>query len=299
LNFCVFIQSRTISKTKFSKFNLLQSVGLLTLCHSFNPGPLVSLSLRFSTHDSTTPVFPNFFRPLIVVSPDGFNNFSQVLLVFVVDFVEGNSGALFSADELSKSGFTFDDAVWNVHFSAQSWQVDNDFDWVDVVSNEHKLGLFSFDEVNDFVDAGGQHWFSGSWGVWFAFGSGFGSSNEFSFFISFGLWGVLGGEFEDLGGILFVEGLVELVDAWGNLQSLLQNGSLSLEFDVFWPSDKSGQIFFWLEVLADSKVFGSFFEKWVVGLFLVDSLANWGGCGSFTFSDHFVSVCFCKFDLRL
>jgi hypothetical protein len=258
--------------------------------HSRDPGGFVSLSLRFSTQESATPVFPDFFASFVVVSFNGFNQLSQVLLVLVVDISEGNSGAGLSSDQLSESSLTFDDAVWNVHLSAESWKVDDDFDWIDVVGDENELSLFSFDEADDLVDSGGEHGFPGGWGVGFAFGSCLGSGNKSSFFLGFGFWSVFSGQLEDLSSVLFVQSLGELVDGRWDLQSLLEHLSLPLELDVHWPSNESGEISFWLKILTDAKVFGPFFKQWVVGSFLLDSLADWGSGSFFTsFSDHFVS----------
>jgi len=233
-------------------------------------------------------VFPDFFASFVVVSFNGFNQLGQVLFVLVVDFMESNGGASFSSDQLSESGFAFDDAVWNVHFSAESWKVNNDFDWVDVVGDENELGLFSFDEVDDLVDSRSEHGFPSGWGISFAFGSGFSSGDESGFFLGFGGWGVFGGQFENLGSVLLVQSLRELVDGRWNLQSLLEDLSLPLELDVHWPSNESGEISFWLKVLANAKVFGSFFEQWVVGSLLLDFSADWHSSSFFTsFSDHF------------
>ena len=38
------------------------------------------------------------------------------------------------------------------------------------------------------------------------------------------------------------DSLVELVDGRGNLQPLIKNGSLALENDILWPSDKRAKI---------------------------------------------------------
>ena len=73
--------------------------------------------------------------------------------MLVVDVGEGHSGASSSSNELSESGLAFDDAVWNVHFTAERWKVNNDFDWIDVVGDENELGLFSLDEADHFVDS--------------------------------------------------------------------------------------------------------------------------------------------------
>jgi hypothetical protein len=132
--------------------------------------------------------------------------------VFIVDFVESNGGTLFSADQLTESSFAFDNAVWNIHFSAQSWKINNDFDWINIVGNQNQLSLFPFDQVNDFVDSGSELSFSGGWLVGFSFGSCLSSGDEFSFFVGFGFWSVFCGQFKNLGGVLFVQSLVELVD---------------------------------------------------------------------------------------
>jgi len=205
-------QSRILLKKQNILLNLFQNLSFFTLGHGCNSGSFVGFSLRFSAHDSTAPVFPDFFGSFVIVSFDDLDDFSQILFVFVVDFVEGDGGTLFSADQLTESGFAFDNAVWDVHFSAQSWKVDNDFDWIDVVGDQNQLSLFPFNQVDDFVDAGGELSFSGRWLVGFAFGSCFGSGDEFGFFVGFGFWSVFGGQFKNLGGVLFVQSLVELVD---------------------------------------------------------------------------------------
>lgn len=87
---------------------------------------------------------------------------------------------------------------------------------------------------------------------------------------------------------MLVKSLRELVDGRRNLESLLEDGSLSLKFDVFWPSDESGQVSFWLDILSNSKVLGSLFEEWVGGrLFLASEFFDGRGSHSFTFSYHF------------
>jgi hypothetical protein len=270
--------------------NLGDVVGsFLGSSHGFESESLVEFGLRFSAQNSATPVFPDFFGSFVVVSFNGFNQLGEFLFVLVLDFREGDTGALFSADQLSESGFTFDDAVWDVHLSAESWKVDNNLDWVDIVGDDNKLGLFSFDEVDDLVDSAVEGGWSLTWGVWLAFSSCFGSGYESLFFLGFVLWGVLGGQFEQLGGGLFVQGLGELVDGRWDLQSSLENRSLPLELDVGWPSNESGQISFWLDILTDAEVLGSFFEERVGGrLFLASEFLDWGRGHSLTFSYHFL-----------
>merc|ERR1712050_314706 len=169
-------QSRILlKKTELHKksSHLFQSFSFFTLSLGLNPCNLVSLSLRFSTHDSTAPVFPDFFSSFVIVSLNNLNNLSQILFVFVVDFMESNGGTLFSANQLS---------------------------------------LFPFDQVDNFVNTGGEHGSFLAWFIGFSFGSGFGSSDESNFFVGFGFWSVFGSQFENLSGVLLVQSLVELVD---------------------------------------------------------------------------------------
>jgi len=157
-------------------------------------------------------VFSDFVGSFVVVGSDGFDELGQVRLVFGFDVFESNTGALFSADKLSESGFAFNDAVRDIHLSAKSWKVDNNFDWVDVVSDDNELSLFSFDQVDDLVDTAGEGCWSLAWGVWLSFSSGFGSGHQSGFFLGLIFWGVLGGEFKQLSGGLLVKSLRELVD---------------------------------------------------------------------------------------
>merc|ERR1712056_97988 len=127
--------------------NLCDGVSFFVSGQSFDSESFVEFSLRFSAQDSTAPVFSDFVGSFVVVSFFGFDEFGEFLFVLVFNFGESNTGALFSANKLSESGFTFDDAVRNIHLSAQSWKIDNDFDWIGVVGDDNKVGLFAFDEV--------------------------------------------------------------------------------------------------------------------------------------------------------
>ena len=59
-------------------------------------------------------MFSDFVGSFVVVGFYGFDEFGEFLFVLVFDFGESNTGALFSADELSESGFTFNDAIRKV-----------------------------------------------------------------------------------------------------------------------------------------------------------------------------------------
>merc|ERR1712004_618943 len=201
-----------------------------------------------------------------------------------------------ASNELTETGFAFDDAVGNVHLSAEGREEYNDLNWVDIMSDNDELSLFPLNKVDDPVDALSEN--SWPWGrlVGFTSSSSFSPSNEPLFLLLFVFRGVFAGEFEELSGGLLVQGLVELVQSWGNLEPLLDDGSLPLEFDVFGPSDESGEIPFRLDVTTDTEITRAFDKEGVLLVDLFGSGFSGRSGDSLAFSDHGF---FCKFDLRL
>ncbi len=39
-------------------------------------------------------------------------------------------------NDCAETGLTLDDGVWDTHLSAESWEEDNQLDWVDIVGDE-------------------------------------------------------------------------------------------------------------------------------------------------------------------
>jgi hypothetical protein len=64
----------------------------------------------------------------------------------------------------------------------------------------------------------------------------------------------------------------ELGDGRGNLETLVQDGLLTLKTDVFRPFNEAAEVSLRLNVLANTKVFGSSLEKRV--LFRLGRLAT-------------------------
>jgi hypothetical protein len=54
--------------------------------------------------------------------------------------------------------------------------------------------------------------------------------------------------------LVLIDGLGELVESGGNLQSLKKNSLLTLDANVFWPLDEASEISLGLDVSTDSKV---------------------------------------------
>ncbi len=65
---------------------------------------------------------------------------------------------------------------------------------------------------------------------------------------------------------ILVKSTGELVDSWGNLQALLQDGALTLETDIERPLDVTGKVTLGLDVVTDGKVTGTLLKERVGNL---------------------------------
>ena len=61
--------------------------------------------------------------------------------------------------------------------------------------------------------------------------------------------------------MVLLDGLGELVDGGGHLESLHEDTLLSLDTDILWPLDETGQVSLWLDVSSKSEVSGSLLEE--------------------------------------
>lgn len=106
--------------------------------------------LVLDAHNTTTPVSAE-----LVVVVELFTEVArkslQVLEVFSVDFSESNGGGSLQVDKLAKVGLATNEAVGNILASAESGQVDNSLNWVDVVSNHNELGLALLNKSSNVV----------------------------------------------------------------------------------------------------------------------------------------------------
>ncbi len=83
-------------------------------------------------------------------------------------------------------------------------------------------------------------------------------------------------------GLIFIKCFLELSDKWGNFYSGEENSFLSLECNVFRPSDKSSKISLGLNIISDSEVARSALEERV--WFLLNLLHCSFSLGSFHLS---------------
>lgn len=111
----------------------------------------VELVLGFGTFLESTDLFSEFLV-LVEVGPESSGQVGKVSLIFFPNFSQGHGSGILLVDQLSKSSFSLNKAVWDIHFSAEGWQPDNKFDGINIAGNDHKLGLFLFNQLGDVIE---------------------------------------------------------------------------------------------------------------------------------------------------
>ena len=186
----------------------------------------------------------------------------EILEVLLSNLGEGDAGSGLGVAELSESGLTLDNAVWDSLLSAESWEEDHHLKWVDIVGNDNELGLTFLDEGGNVVKTELEgDWLWSDEAVLLSALSGLSLGLESGLLVLGGLWGVLSEELEKLGGLVLVNGLGELVESWWGLESHEEDSLLSLDSHVLWPLDESGKILLWLDITTDSEVSWGLLEK--------------------------------------
>lgn len=66
----------------------------------------------------------------------GTNDGGQLALVLALDILNGQDSGSLLVDNGAKAGLALDNDIGDTHLSAEGWKVDNQLDWVDIVSND-------------------------------------------------------------------------------------------------------------------------------------------------------------------
>lgn len=175
---------------------------------------------------------------------------SKVALVLGPNLLDGDDGSALLVHNGTKTSLALHDNVGDTHLAAQSGEVDNELNGVDIVGNDDERSLLGLDERNDVVQA-----VLGEQGLLvrldlLVLGGGSSSSVETGLLLLLGLGAVLVEELEELGRGVLVEGVRELGDGRGHLEALVEDDLLALQADVFGPLDEAGQVTDGLDVLA-------------------------------------------------
>jgi len=221
---------------------------------------LVHHMLVLNSHNTTSPGSSEC-EVVVIVGVEVVLEVIEIGEIFLSNVSKSDTGGGLGVDESSESCLSLDESVWNVVLSAECWQEDHDLSWVDIVCHDNELCLTFFNELGDVVETELEvDWL---WGR-VSFGtslSGLGFSDESVSLLLGGFWRVLGEELQEVVGLVSVNGVLELSKSWWGLESQEHDSLLSLDSDVLWPFDESGEVSDWLDISTDSVVSGGFGEK--------------------------------------
>lgn len=157
--------------------------------------------------------------------------------------------------------------------SAELRKEDNQFNGVNVVSDDDQLSFLVFNQGGDVVKTVLED--DGLLGVnLLVVLLGFSSSDQ-SLLLFSGLFrSVRGQKLQQVSRVILVEGLGELVNLGRNFKSLEENSFLSLKSNVSGPSDESGEVSLGLDITTNSEGSGLRFEQGVLLLFNLLGLGN-------------------------
>jgi len=200
---------------------------------------------------------------LVVLSLEDLDEVVELALVLSGNLSDGDASSGLLVDDSAESSLGLNEAEGDILLSAELREPDDGLDGVNIVSNDDESSLLLLNELGDVV----QTEFNRDGGL----GAGVlvaglilsgGLQSLVSLLFVFGL--DLSEEVQEGGGLISVDGLGELVDGGGNLQSLEEDSLLSLEQDVLRPSNVSGQISSGSDITTDSEVSGSLLEEGVL-----------------------------------
>ena len=228
-------------------------------------GALGHLHVRLEAHESTTPSLASRLVLLGVVGLDSRDQGSELGLVLGTGLGESESGGGLLVDDCSETGLALDNAVWDTHLAAESGQPDDNLDGVNIISDDDEGSLLGLDEGGDVVDTVLDDEGLLGLGLGTLLDLSGSSSGQTLLLLDAGLGAVLVDELEQLGGSVLVKNLGELVQCWGDLETLVQDLALALEANVFGPLDVTREILDGLDVLTDTKVLGGLLNQGVDG----------------------------------
>jgi hypothetical protein len=217
--------------------------------------------LVLDAHDTTAPLSGQVVVVVVLRLEKGAE-LLEVDEVLAADFGKSDASGCLKVDKLAKVGLATDEAEGDTLLTAESGQVNDELNGVDVKSDHNHLGLVLLNQRGDVVETElKMHGLLGLLG-----GALVGSATlslllESVGLLLMGLRGVLSEQFKELGSLVLLEGLTELVDAGRHLQSLHENSLLSLDSDVTRPFNKASEVARRLDVSSKSEIFSVLLEE--------------------------------------
>jgi len=215
--------------------------------------------LVLDAHDTTAPLSGQ----VGVVVELGLEEGAELLEideVFAPHLSQSDASGRLEVDKLAKIGLATDEAEGDTLLAAERGQVNNHLDGVNVVCDHNHLCLVLLAQSRDVVEA--KLKMHGLLGLLATLVTSLLSLVlESVGLLLVGLRGVLGQQFKELGSLVLLKGLAELVDLRGHLQSLHQNSLLSLDTNVARPFNEASEVALWLDVSSKSEIFSTLLEE--------------------------------------
>jgi hypothetical protein len=201
------------------------------------------------------------------VSLGGADESSELALILAPDILEGNDSSSLLVDDSTETGLALDNHIGYAHLATESGEEDNKLNGVNIMSNHHKRGLLCLNEGNCVVQAIlGKEWLLRVLGLsLLVLSSGLSDSIKASLLLLLSLRAVFVQKLEKLGSSVLVEGVGELSNGGGNLETLVEDDLLALKTNIFRPLDEAGQVFLGLNILTNTKVLGAGLKERVLG----------------------------------
>jgi hypothetical protein len=245
---------------------------------------LLLAGVGLGAHDATTPVALALLVLLGVTLLDGLDQLGELGLVLGSDLSDGeNSGGLLKSayiqrstksgkfyllvDDSAESGLALHNGVWDTHLAAESWQEDDELNWVDIVWNEDQRSLLVLDETDNVVETVLDGvWLLGDILLLLTLLDGGSLLQETLLLLGLGLWAVLVEELEGKSSGVAVKDVLELSDGRWDLEAEVQDLLLALKTNILWPSHHAGEVALWLDVLTDTEVAGALLDERVLAI---------------------------------
>jgi hypothetical protein len=216
---------------------------------------LLLASIGLGAHDATTPLSLGLLVLLGVTLLDGLDELGELRLVLRADLGDGEDGGGLLVDDRAETGLALDDGVWDTHLAAESWEEDNQLDWVNIVRDEDESSLLVLNQANNVVETVlDSVRLLRDILLLLALSDGGSLLDETLLLLGLGLWAVLVEELESLRSGVAVEDVLELGNCWWDLQAKVEDLLLALKTDILWPSNHAGQVALWLDGLTDAMV---------------------------------------------
>mmetsp|Transcript_28061 Transcript_28061/g.61136 ORF Transcript_28061/g.61136 Transcript_28061/m.61136 type:complete len:267 (-) Transcript_28061:41-841(-) len=203
-------------------------------------GALVELGLGLEAHDTATPLTEEVGVVVVLLLGEVLEEV-QLGGVGRVNSGEADDGGGLLVDEGTETGLVLDDHEGDVHLAAEGGHPYDELDGVDVAGDEDELGLLLLDEGGDVLETE-LNLVGGPSGGSTAGGGGGGGLLDALLLGGRGLGTVVVEELEDGGCLVLAKRLGELIDGRGDLETLVEDGTLTLEADVLGPLHEAGKI---------------------------------------------------------